>query len=660
MTYFKILVIIFCFSIGHLALGKDRETKKYVLSEKDQRLFSRALKEGNNGKWARAIKNINALKNKDAKKIIIWRWLASSDGIASDEKLRLFYNSNSNWPRLKNIKKKIEIKINNKNIEKDILWFQDNPPVTGIGKIKFAELLIKKKFTEEGIWLIKSAWQNNNFSFSEEKYILKNYGKFINKDVHNLRLERLIWDKTWGSARRQLKRVNNDYRDFSNAKILLSRRRGNVDNAIKKVSKKLLEHETLIYERIKWRRRAKLEEKSFELLLGYRNKFSRPKEWWREVNYHSRKQISYQNYDKAIIVLKNFTQGSEDYSAEASWLVGWLSLTFQKDPKTAYEYFTKMFDNVKTPISKSRASYWAGKSSKTLGDVTASKVWFARASSYPATFYGQLALKELNKSLFMPDNLYNITEKDREVFRNKELVRCLVILLEAKHKRLSRVFSMHLANSAKTTKDIMLLADILRKYDAISLSIFAGKKAIYNNIYIPRLNFPLPNEQILDAIKQNSVINIAETLAISRQESAFDPLAISRAGARGLMQLMPRTAKITAKKINYKYIRKNLTKKPSYNIKIGSTYFKQMLEKFDGSYILALSAYNAGPNRVIRWLKVNGDPRKKQIDPVTWIELIPISETRNYVQRVIEGIYMYRVLLKTSGNLYPSKEIKLF
>jgi len=660
MTYFKLIVIIFCFSINHISFSKNEEISKFFLSEKDQKIFNKALKAGDRRKWSLANKNAKDLKNSEAKKIIKWRWLIANDGMASNKDLKFFYNSNKKWPRLSKIKKKIEAKLKKENYQESLLWFQDNPPVTGIGKIKFSELLLKNNLNTEGIWLIENAWQNHNYSSSEEKYILKKYGKYLSEEIHNLRLERLIWNKTWGSARRQLKRVNKDIRNFSNAKILLSRRKGNVDNAIKKINKKLITHETLIYERIKWRRKAKLEKKSYELLYNYKGNYSRPKKWWTEINYHSRKQISYGNYEKAITILKNFNNGTKDYSSEASWLIGWLSLTFEKNPKTAYEYFKKMFDEVITPISKSRASYWAGKSAKSIGDTTGAKVWFARSSDYPATFYGQLALKELGKSLYMPDNLYNISDKEIENFKSKELVKCLIILLDAKHRRLSRIFAMHIASKSKTTKDIMLLSYILMEKKAVSLSIFAGKKAIYNNIYIPSLNFPIPNKNIFQAIKNNSIIDISETLAISRQESAFDTKAISRAGARGLMQLMPRTARLTAKKVNYKYIRKNLTLKPSYNVKLGTSYFKEMLDKFNGSYILALASYNAGPNRVSRWLRVYGDPRKNEIDPVTWIELIPISETRNYVQRVIEGMYMYKVLLNSKSNLYPSKEIKLF
>ena len=261
----------------------------------------------------------------------------------------------------------------------------------------------------------------------------------------------------------------------------------------------------------------------------------------------------------------------------------------------------------------------------------------------------------------MPRLLSNYSKEEFEKYIENDLVQSLIILLQNNQKKLGRLFAMHLVSLAKNTKDILILSDILLDYNQITLSIFTGKKAIYINIYIPSLNFPLPNDKLLNLIKKNTTIPVPVTLAITRQESAFDIQAKSRAGARGLMQLMPRTARITARKNNYKYKLKYLTSRPAYNVKIGSFYFKEMLEKFNGSYVLALAAYNAGPSRVNKWLKTYGDPRKNDIDPVTWMELIPISETRNYVQRVIEGIYMYRMLVDKNKNLTTtSKQLKLF
>ena len=643
----------------NLLNADDKYSKSLNLNE--EKIFKLSLKSGDQKKWARSIKGIEKINDKVARKIIIWRWLIADDGVSSKKDLENFYQSSTTWPKINKVKAKIESKKVTNDIKKTLDWFQENPPITPIAKIKLSEILIKNNFIEEGNWLLKEVWVNNSFSYSEEKYILKSYKNIITNSENTKRLENLIWKKQWSSANRQLKRVSSDIKQFSIAKIKLSRRRGNVDQAIKNVPKSLINEESLIYERVKWRRKARLEKPSLELLLSYHGEYSYPKKWWREVNYHTRKQLSYKNYKLATKILEQYNLSSKDYLSEAQWLAGWLSLTFNKDPKSAYKYFSKMFLEVKTPISKARASYWAGKASEELGNREDLKIWYERAAAFPATFYGQLALKKLNRELFLPSQSIEFNQNEFKKFKENELVRALILLLQVENRKLSRIFAMHLVTQAKNTKDILMLSKILNDFNQVSFSIFVGKKAIYNNIYIPSLNFPVPDTELMNLINKNTEIPLPVTLAITRQESAFDIKAKSRAGARGLMQLMPRTARITAKKNNYKYKRIYLTSRPAYNVKIGSFYFKEMLNKFNGSYVLALAAYNAGPSRVNRWLKTYGDPRKNEIDPVTWMELIPISETRNYVQRVIEGIYMYRMLVKNEKDLNsPIKQLKLF
>ena len=643
----------------NLLNADDKYSKSLNLNE--EKIFKLSLKSGDQKKWARSIKGIEKINDKVARKIIIWRWLIADDGVSSKKDLENFYQSSTTWPKINKVKAKIESKKVTNDIKKTLDWFQENPPITPIAKIKLSEILIKNNFIEEGNWLLKEAWVNNSFSYSEEKYILKSYKNIITNSENTKRLENLIWKRQWSSANRQLKRVSSDIKQFSIAKIKLSRRRGNVDQAIKNVPKSLINEESLIYERVKWRRKARLEKPSLELLLSYHGEYSYPKKWWREINYHTRKQLSYKNYKLATKILEKYNLSSKDYLSEAQWLAGWLSLTFNKDSKSAYKYFSKMFLEVKTPISKARASYWAGKASEELGNREDLKIWYERAAAFPATFYGQLALKKLNRELFLPSQSIEFNQNEFKKFKENELVRALILLLQVENRKLSRIFAMHLVTQAKNTKDILMLSKILNDFNQVSFSIFVGKKAIYNNIYIPSLNFPVPDTELMNLINKNTEIPLPVTLAITRQESAFDIKAKSRAGARGLMQLMPRTARITAKKNNYKYKRIYLTSRPAYNVRIGSFYFKEMLNKFNGSYVLALAAYNAGPSRVNRWLKTYGDPRKNEIDPVTWMELIPISETRNYVQRVIEGIYMYRMLVKNEKDLNsPIKQLKLF
>ena len=557
MSYFKFLVIIISFFFNFLSLSDDKiAIKNLYLSKSDLELFKNSLKEGDKAKWARSLNSAKKINNDIAKKIIKWRWLSAQDGLVDLETLKRFYLKNTNWPKKNKIKEKIESKISINNHKIEMLWFQENPPRSGIGKIKLAEMLIKNNFKNEGHWLLNEVWKNNTFSYSEEKYILNNFNKIITSTSNSYRIEELIWNKAWGSARRQLKRVNNDVRLLSAAKIKLSRRKGNVDNAIKKIPTKYLLNESLVYERVKWRRRAKLEKSSYELLLSYNGKITKPESWWKEVNYHSRKQISYKNYKSAIKLLKNYDNNTKKFSHESSWLVGWLSLTFEKDSKTAYESFTNMFENVKTPISKARSSFWAGKSAEISGDTNAAKLWYSRAAAFPSTFYGQLAIKKNGQQFFIPDTNQNISEEEIKTFYKKPLIKALIILNQANHKKLFKSFSRQVIKNLENTKDTILLINFFNNINKTSLAIYAARKAIYKNIYLPSLNFPLPDNKLLQTYKKTSYIPLNVALAITRQESAFDISAISRAGARGLMQLMPRTARTTAKKINHKYIKK--------------------------------------------------------------------------------------------------------
>ena len=394
MPYFRIFII---FSLQVLFINLLNADDKYSksLNLNEEKIFKLSLKSGDQKKWARSIKGIEKINDKVARKIIIWRWLIADDGVSSKKDLENFYQSSTTWPKINKVKAKIESKKVTNDIKKTLDWFQENPPITPIAKIKLSEILIKNNFIEEGNWLLKEAWVNNSFSYSEEKYILKSYKNIITNSENTKRLENLIWKKQWSSANRQLKRVSSDIKQFSIAKIKLSRRRGNVDQAIKNVPKSLINEESLIYERVKWRRKARLEKPSLELLLSYHGEYSYPKKWWREVNYHTRKQLSYKNYKLATKILEQYNLSSKDYLSEAQWLAGWLSLTFNKDPKSAYKYFSKMFLEVKTPISKARASYWAGKASEEIRQQRRFKNMVRKSSCFPSYFLWAISFKKI-------------------------------------------------------------------------------------------------------------------------------------------------------------------------------------------------------------------------------------------------------------------------
>lgn len=312
-----------------------------------------------------------------------------------------------------------------------------------------------------------------------------------------------------------------------------------------------------------------------------------------------------------------------------------------------------MFENVSYPVSKARAAYWSGRAAAAAGKMDISQQWYAVAARHVTSFYGQLAAANLPKAMRptvpmepKPGNAEQVA------FDQLELVQLVRMMATMGLNKEIDPFVRQLARDAKTAMQWTLVADIARDHKRQDLAIHVAKRALRDGVVLSRLGYPDLG------IRLKKLPDPAFVKAVVRQESAFDPKAISHAGARGLMQLMPQTALRVAQRLSLPYSRARLTRDPQYNVTIGRAYLLQLLEDYSGSPILALSAYNAGPARVKRWLKSFGDPNKSVEDAVDWIESIPFYETRNYVQRVLENFTVYRGRHNGQNmTLSPSKSI---
>lgn len=327
---------------------------------------------------------------------------------------------------------------------------------------------------------------------------------------------------------------------------------------------------------------------------------------------------------------------------EGEWLAGWIALRFLKDTKIAYGHFTEFFRKARYPISLSRGAYWAGRAAEELKDAKHARFWYKTAAMYPITYYGQLAAAELKK-----DNAISIqpaphlTELELVNFRSNELVRVVKVMAEAGLQDLMRSFIRKLNTMGETPGWRREVANLAKDSGRPDLAISTAKIAYRQGINLIEDGFPV----LTARTKTNLELSLIH--AVIRQESAFNIKAVSHAGARGLMQLMPGTAKRVAKSNSMPYVRRKLTEDMSYNLRLGAAYLGDLVKEFNGSYVLALSAYNAGPARARRWVKKYGDPRDLSVDAIDWVELIPFTETRNYVQRVMENLHVYRQRLNS-------------
>ena len=312
-------------------------------------------------------------------------------------------------------------------------------------------------------------------------------------------------------------------------------------------------------------------------------------------------------------------------------------LRFLGNPGSAYEHFEAMYGRVKTAISKGRAAYWAGRAAEALGQSAQAAEWYKLAAQYPKVYYGQLAALRLPQALqsYRPVTI-SATPADKMRMSNDELVRGIKLAHTAGLDQLRRKLINAKVETIEAPTDWKAFAEILAGMGLRQEAVRVAKKAAGKNVFLDVEAYPKLNRYFA-----NVPVDMALAHAVIRQESEFDQFARSPSGALGLMQLMPATAKDIAKKKGFSHQTGWLTSKPEHNVLFGSTYLNMLLSSYGGSYPLVLAAYNAGGGRVNQWLKANGDPRAGRVDWVDWIEMIPIYETRNYVQRVMESYVVY-------------------
>ena len=310
------------------------------------------------------------------------------------------------------------------------------------------------------------------------------------------------------------------------------------------------------------------------------------------------------------------------------------------DPERAEKHFAALTASVSAPISLARGYYWMGRAAEARGVLDLANRRYAQAAEHRYTYYGQLAAEKIGGEALMRrfESIATASAADKALFSSRPIVAALKILSDLEDDRTFLIFSYHADDQLETPGEYLELADLAARIGATHASVRAGKVSVKRKAFAPEVSYPVvfvPDEATRFAPAE--VI-----LGLSRQESEFNPRAYSRAGARGLMQLIPSTAKITARKERLRYSRSALLDDPIYNMTIGSAHLSHLFDKYDGSYIMTFAAYNAGASRVTQWVERYGDPRSANIDPLDWVENIPFSETRNYVQRVLENTQVYR------------------
>ena len=642
-----ILVLASCLSAPGLA--KD-------LSDKDLELYRAAFRYAQQDNWGDAVAYAAKPRERLLAKVIRWMELARPKSGHSFAEIAAFIRANPSWPNQTGLFRQAEETMPAEMPVNDVLaWFEAHAPVSALGVGRFADALVSRGNGERAASLVRRFWVQANFVAEEDEIsFLHRFAPILGADDHLARLDRLLWDHDSPAARRLFPLVDADHRALATARLALADEEPGLDAALRRVPATLQGDAGLNYERLHWRRNKENYAGVLELLNHPPTNLGRPDLWWVERNYLARHLLERQDALAAykLVAAHGLTEGQP--LAEAEFLAGWLALRFLNRPDDALAHFQRMFEAVVTPMSRARAAYWCGRAADASGNRDRAREWYGKATAFPTMFYGQVATAVLQppRPLVIPPEPA-VSREEVSRYNRRGLVQVVRLLHEIDpHDNADRVglFLRRMARDAVSPSDWVLLGKLATEVRQPDEAIFIAKQALLHGVVLTSSGYPM-----LSLHRQ--AIEGGLALSIIRQESTFNNRIVSSAGARGLMQLMPRTAGRLARKLGLrtKLTDARLSDDNDLNILLGTAEIKELIESYRGSYLLTLAGYNAGSGRVDEWLRRYGDPRSGA-DPIDWIESIPFAETRNYVQRTLEALQIYRARLG-QGNRTLAQDI---
>lgn len=638
-----------------------------VVDKSEYERISKALDAADAGRWFEVRQAIPRIRDEDASRLLRWRIATNAASNASFSELNSALEDLQDWPKYSIIRSEAERAMSGASLsnQNKSAWLKKYPPLTGEGKLELANVLRSEGELKKSDALLREIWRSHSLSKSSTETILSNHGRLFSAEDHAERVEMLLWTGQRSEARRLLPRLPSAMRQLPEARLAMMERRSGVDAAIEAVPAKYQDDPGLLFDRAQWRRkRARNEEGAIELLLKINAEDALPvgrAKIWRERRIVLRTLIKERRWKEAYAIASDHHLTEGVNFAEAEFYSGWVALRHLKDPATALAHFDSLANGVSSPISVSRGQYWKGAALDALGRQDEALAAYTAAAVHNFTFYGQLAAEKLHASGRSNGEIFlqpprPATEQERLAFESRPVVRAAKLQAETGRLRSFERFSFHLDDMLDNAHDHQMLFDMAMEYLEPRSGIRGAKSGLAKGLIAPEAAFPIV---ALPPSPRSGVAEEALVIALSRQESELTPTAVSRANARGMMQIIPATARNTARQTGMPYRTSWLTDDPNYNMRLGRSYLDGLIEQFNGSYILALAGYNAGPSRSRQWIADYGDPRSPDVDAIDWIESIPFSETRNYVQRISENLQVYRSRLsRAPTQIRLSEDIK--
>ena len=616
----------------------------HILSSTDRELYTRAFEAADRGDWTAALNLAGQAHNATAHRLIEWRRLLDKNSGASFSELDAFLKSNLDWPLRDTLYARAEAAIGPQLGSAAIVaWFGNRAPVSSLGKIRLGEALIETGRTADGRALVREGWTSGSFEPAQELAIVQQDGRYLTQDDERKRLDNLLWRDLIGDAKRELARVDEQTARVAEARIALRNEPERARLVLDRLSGVEARDPSLLFDRARQLRHAGSYREAEDLLLGldsHEPARDHPASWWSEFNAEARQALEDRDYRTAFRLASGAGLPAGDEYAESQFLAGWISLRFLHESSEALTHFKLLDAAVARPVSKARAHYWMGRAYEAANEPAPAAQEYQAASQAPHTFYGQLALARLE-----PHTVLHVAETPVEPlphgdFEKEDLTQAMEVLADLGEESLLRSFATRDLELYPAAPHAKTLAEELTSWGFREIALRVAKSESYEGVMM--LDYTHPIIELPAYRGPGNAPEPALVLGLIRQETEFDPDSVSGPGARGIMQMMPEAAQKAAREAGLPYRPNDLLSDPSYNMQLGMTELSGDIADWTGSYVLAMAAYNAGKHNVGKWIAAFGDPRSPAADPLDWVEQIPFTETRNYVERVLENTEIYR------------------
>jgi len=594
------------------------------------------------GRWENAKKAAEQAHSPILAKLVEWLYLTQPGSTPADfAEVTRFIGQNQDWPYQGLLKSRAEDAINDATPASQVTdWFSRTPPQKPAGANRYIDALVAAGRKPQAEASARQFLVDGTMNGSQLAQFSGRYSQMLRPADFQLRADRLVWDGDTDGATQVLSYLDPGARSVIQTRIALATQAPTAPSMLSRLSEAQQGDLGVLFERMRWLRRQNRDADAVALLGVAPPTLPHGDLWWNERAILARRALANGDPKTAYALARDHRQADGAALADGEWLSGWIALRFLNDSKGALDHFQRMLSKVDRPISVARGAYWAGRAQEALGDDFAAHPLYARASSHVGTFYGQLALAKINPAarLTLPPQP-SASGLDARVFNNRELVQVAELFDAIGLSSRADPFVRRIGDLARTPDDALLAMRLAKTTKSLAAEVLVAKRLMQNGM--PVLADGYPTLSRVPGAPEAPLIH-----AIIRQESRFDGGAVSPSGALGLMQLMPATAKTVAGKLKMKHYKLvQLTADPHSNVTIGSAYLDDLVERFGGSYVLAVAGYNAGPGRVAGWLRDNGHPRDDLDGTIDWIEKIGVGETRNYVQRVMENLEIYRAVM---------------